>query len=52
MATRPSGFRTDAARERYCQLYDEAIAISPVPVEESDVETSFGTMHVLTACDT
>jgi pimeloyl-ACP methyl ester carboxylesterase len=51
MATRPSGFKTDAARAEYCRLYDEAIALSPVPVEESDVETSFGTTHVLTAGD-
>ena len=51
MATRPSGFKTDKARAEYCRLYDEAIALSPVPVEESDVETSFGTTHVLTAGD-
>ena len=51
MAARPSGFKTDAARAEYCRLYDEAIALSPVPVEESDVETSFGTTHVLTAGD-
>jgi pimeloyl-ACP methyl ester carboxylesterase len=48
---RPSAFKTDAARAEYCRLYDEAIALSPVPVEESDVETSFGTTHVLTAGD-
>ena len=51
MAARPSGFKTDEARAEYCRLYDEAIALSPVPVEESDVETSFGTTHVLTAGD-
>ena len=51
MATRPSGFKTDTARAEYCRHYDEAIALSPVPVEESDVETSFGTTHVLTAGD-
>ena len=32
-------------------MYDEAIALSPVPVEESDVQTSFGRTHVLTAGD-
>lgn len=51
MVGRPSGFRTDTARAEYCRLYDEAIALSPMPVEESDVETSFGTTHVLTAGD-
>ena len=38
------------ARAEYCGV-DEAIALSPVPVEESDVQTSFGTTHVLTAGD-
>ncbi|MET0757810.1 MAG: alpha/beta hydrolase [Mycobacterium sp.] len=51
MAARQSGFKSDAARAEYCRLYDEAIALSPVPVEESDVQTSFGTTHVLTAGD-
>ena len=37
MAGRPSGFKTAAARAQYCVLYDEAIAQSPVPVEESDI---------------
>ena len=48
---RPSAFKSDEARAAYCRLYDEAIAQSAVPVEESDVETSFGTTHVLTAGD-
>lgn len=48
---RPSAFKTDAARAEYCRLYDEAITLSPVPAEESDIETSFGTTHVLTAGD-
>jgi pimeloyl-ACP methyl ester carboxylesterase len=51
MAGRPSAFKTEDARAAYCRLYDEAIALSPVPVEESDVPTSFGTTHVLTAGD-
>ncbi len=46
---RPSAFKTNAARVEYCRLYGEAIALSPVPVEESDVETPFGATHVLTA---
>jgi pimeloyl-ACP methyl ester carboxylesterase len=48
---RPSAFKSDEARAAYCRLYDEAIALSPVPVGESDVETSFGATHVLTAGD-
>ena len=48
---RPSAFKSDGARAEYYHLYDEAIALSPVPVEESDVRTSFGTTHVLTAGD-
>ena len=51
MAASRSGFKTDYARAEYCRLYDEAIALSRVPVEESNVETSFGTTHVLTAGD-
>ena len=48
---RPSGFKTPETRAAYVRLYDEAISQSPVPVEESDVATSFGTTHVLTAGD-
>lgn len=48
---RPSAFKSEEARVAYCRLYDEAVALSEVPVEESDVETSFGTTHVLTAGD-
>jgi hypothetical protein len=51
MAGPVSGFRSQAARDAYCKRYDEAIALSRVPVEESDVNTSFGTTHVLTAGD-
>ena len=48
---RSSAFKSDSARMEYCKLYDQAVALSPVPVEQSDVETSFGTTHVLTAGD-
>ena len=48
---RPSAFKSDEARAEYYHLYDEAIALSPVTVEESDVRTSFGTTHVLKAGD-
>jgi pimeloyl-ACP methyl ester carboxylesterase len=48
---RPSAFKSDEARAAYCRLYDEAIALSEVPVDESDIQSSFGTTHVLTAGD-
>jgi len=48
---RPSGFKTEAAWATYCRLYDEAIALSPVPVQQSDIETAFGSTHVLTVGD-
>lgn len=48
---RPSGFKTESARATYCQLYDDAVALSPVPVQQSEIETAFGSTHVLTAGD-
>jgi pimeloyl-ACP methyl ester carboxylesterase len=48
---RPSGFKTEEGRRAYVRLYDEAVALSPVPVVESDVATSFGATHVVTAGD-
>jgi pimeloyl-ACP methyl ester carboxylesterase len=47
----PSAFKSEEARAAYCRLYDEAIALSEVPVEETDIETSFGATHVLAAGD-
>ncbi len=46
---RASGFRSAEKRAAYCRIYDEALALSPVAVEESDVETSYGVTHVLRA---
>jgi pimeloyl-ACP methyl ester carboxylesterase len=51
MGAGPSGFRTAAARAEYHRLYDEAVALSSVPIEQAEVQTSFGTTHVLTAGD-
>ncbi|MEB3034299.1 alpha/beta fold hydrolase [[Mycobacterium] nativiensis] len=48
---RPSSFTSEAARAEYCRWYDEAVALCEVRVDESDIETSFGTTHVLTAGD-
>ncbi len=47
-----STFRSAEARADFCRLYDMAVAGSPVPVTESDIETSWGTTHVLAAGDT
>ncbi|HZC92149.1 MAG TPA: alpha/beta hydrolase [Mycobacterium sp.] len=46
-----SAFRSDDARAAYCQLYDAALAVSPIQVTESDIETSFGRTHLLHAGD-
>ena len=46
-----SAFRSEDARAAYCRLYDDAVAASPVPVSEADIETSYGRVHVLTAGD-
>jgi len=46
-----SAFRSDDACAAYCDLYDAALASSPMPVTETDVETSFGRTHVLAAGD-
>lgn len=46
-----SGFRSDKARVAYWRLYDAALGAVPMPVTESDVETSFGRTQVLTAGD-
>jgi pimeloyl-ACP methyl ester carboxylesterase len=48
---RISAFRSDDARAAYCDLYDATLATSTIPVAESDVETSFGRTHVVTAGD-
>jgi pimeloyl-ACP methyl ester carboxylesterase len=48
---RPSAFKSEEAWAAYCRLYDEAIALSEVPVEETDIETPFGATHVLAAGD-
>jgi pimeloyl-ACP methyl ester carboxylesterase len=46
-----SVFRSHEVRDAYCQLYDAALAAAPMAIAESDVETSFGRTHVLTAGD-
>lgn len=48
---RLSKFRSDDARAAYLRLYDAALSASPAQVTESDVETSFGSTHVLHAGD-
>ncbi|MBW0018159.1 MAG: alpha/beta hydrolase [Mycobacterium sp.] len=46
---RVSTFRSAEARAEFCQLYDAAVAESPIPITESDIETSWGRTHVLAA---
>ena len=48
---RLSKFRSDDARAAYLRLYDAALSGSPIHITESDVETSFGSTHVLHAGD-
>ncbi|MEX2486069.1 MAG: hypothetical protein WD377_00485 [Nitriliruptoraceae bacterium] len=47
MATRVAAFRSVGARERFNALYDRAVVeLWPVPSEELDVPTSFGTTRI------
>ncbi len=47
MASKVARFRSDAARQRFLELYDRAVEeLWPVPAEELDVPTSFGTTRV------
>lgn len=40
-------FRTAEARDRLMAIYDERMADWPVPYEELDLDTSYGTVHVI-----
>ena len=40
-------FRSEEARDRLMEIYDERLAEWPVAFEEIDVETSYGTVHVI-----
>ena len=40
-------FRSEAARHRFLAAYDAALAHWPAPPRQVDVETTFGTTHVL-----
>jgi pimeloyl-ACP methyl ester carboxylesterase len=42
-------FRSEAARRRFLAAYDAALAYWPTPPDKRDVETTFGTTHVLTS---
>jgi len=40
-------FRSEEAEERLMEIYDELLAWWPVPYEELDLATSYGTVHVI-----
>jgi pimeloyl-ACP methyl ester carboxylesterase len=40
-------FKSEAARSRYLSVYDVRIRLWPVPCEEIDLPTRFGTTHVI-----
>lgn len=40
-------FRNGEARDRLMEIYDELLTRWPVPFEEMDLETSYGTVHVI-----
>lgn len=40
-------FRSEEARDRLMEIYDELLTQWPVPFEELDLETSYGTVHVI-----
>lgn len=48
--TRPSGFTSDAARERFLRAYDQAFeSLWTLPAEAQDVPTGFGVVRVYRA---
>lgn len=40
-------FRSEAARDRLMEIYDELLVRWPVAYEELDLDTSYGTVHVI-----
>jgi len=40
-------YRSEEARDRLMEIYDDLLARWPVPYEEIDLETSYGTVHVI-----
>lgn len=44
---RPSGWKTEAGRSEYLDVYDAALELWPVPYQSLQVETRFGSTHVL-----
>jgi pimeloyl-ACP methyl ester carboxylesterase len=49
--SRPSAFRTPEARDEYVRHYDAAVGQATIPVEEADVDTTWGRTHVISAGD-
>ncbi|HUP75190.1 MAG TPA: alpha/beta hydrolase [Acidimicrobiales bacterium] len=48
---RASAFRTATARDEYARIYRQAVEQSDVALDERDIDTSYGSTHVLTAGD-
>jgi pimeloyl-ACP methyl ester carboxylesterase len=47
MAPENSIYRSESAETRLMQIYDERLAEWPIPYEELNLETSYGTVHVI-----
>ena len=45
--SRPSAFKTREGEASYLAAYDAALKLWPVPCDERDIPTRFGTTHVL-----
>ena len=46
-ASQPSAFKTPEGEARYLAAYDAALKLWPVPYDEIDIPTRFGTTHVV-----
>ena len=43
------GFVSDQGRRAYLDAYDEALALAPTHLEEGDIQTPFGSTHIISA---
>ena len=47
MTQKPSMFRTPEGEARFREAYQAALALWPVPFEQQDIPTTFGTTHII-----